>query len=221
MTEVYEELAEEKVYINKNMNPRYPLMARAIYENGDIKMIIMLWGLSWEKMTLGQANFLTVVSYLIQNAVLRAQRYMQALEENRYSEEGSRILREGAFKPLVKAYMDAEAKDLAECVFLNIDADPEQYRQIDQLMAKKNCETVIILESFQMESYMHFLQIQQKKMPVLCRKDLNRMVIVQKLWRRLQYVWKNEAVYNFTCSESSGGCGVSYLEPPQKKRKKA
>lgn len=110
MTEVYEELTEEKVYINKNMDPRYPLMARAIYENGDIKMIIMLWGLSWEKMTLGQANFLTVVSYLIQNAVLRAQRYMQALEENRYSEEGSRILREDAFKPLVKAYMDAEAK---------------------------------------------------------------------------------------------------------------
>ena len=33
--------------------------------------------------------------------------------------------------------MDAEAKDLAECVFLKIDADAEQYRQIDQLMAKK------------------------------------------------------------------------------------
>ena len=39
MTGVYEELAEEKVYINKNMDPRYPLMARAIYENGDIKTI--------------------------------------------------------------------------------------------------------------------------------------------------------------------------------------
>ena len=46
------------------------------------------------------------------------------------------------------------------------------------------------------------------------------MAIVQKLWRKLQYVRKNEAVYNFTCSESSGGCGVSYLESPQKKRKK-
>lgn len=56
-------------------------MARAIYQEGSIQMIIMLWGLSWEKMTLGQANFLTVVSYLIQNAVLSSQRYMQALEE--------------------------------------------------------------------------------------------------------------------------------------------
>ena len=137
MTGVYEDLAEEKVYINKTMDPRYPLMARAIYENGDIKMIIMLWGLSWEKMTLGQANFLTVISYLIQNAVLRAQRYIQALEEKRYSEEGGRILREDAFKPLAEAYMEAKEKNLAECVFLKIDAAPERYRQIEQTMTKK------------------------------------------------------------------------------------
>ena len=137
MTEVYEELEEEKVYINKTMDPRYPLMARAIYEDGSIKMIIMLWGLSWEKMTLGQANFLTVVSYLIQNAVLRAQRYIQALEEKRYSEEGSRILSQEAFKPLVKPYMDAEAKDLAECVLLKVDVVNEQFRQLDETMAKK------------------------------------------------------------------------------------
>ena len=137
MTEVYEELEEEKVYINKTMDPRYPLMARAIYEDGSIKMIIMLWGLSWEKMTLGQANFLTVVSYLIQNAVLRAQRYIQALEEKRYSEEGSRILSQEAFKPLVKSYMDAEAKDLAECVLLKVDVVNEQFRQLDETMAKK------------------------------------------------------------------------------------
>lgn len=137
MTEVYEELQEEKVYINKNMDPRYPLMARAIYEDGEIKMIIMLWGLSWEKMTLGQANFLTIVSYLIQNAVLRSQRYIQALEEKRYSGEGSRILSQDAFKPLVKSYMDAEAKNLAECVLLKVGAVREQYRQVDATMAKK------------------------------------------------------------------------------------
>ena len=91
MTDVYDALKEQKVYINKKMDEQYPLMARGIYEGGEVQMIIMMWGLSWEKMTLGQANFLTVVSYLIQNAVLRAQRYMQALEEKRYS-QNSRIL---------------------------------------------------------------------------------------------------------------------------------
>ena len=78
-------------------------MARAIYQDGSMQMIIMLWVLSREKMTLGQANFLTVVSYLIQNAVLRSQRYMQALEEKRYSQD-SRILDKEAFVSLVQAY---------------------------------------------------------------------------------------------------------------------
>ena len=36
-------------------------MATAIYEEEEIRLIIMVWGLSWEHMTLGEANFLTVL----------------------------------------------------------------------------------------------------------------------------------------------------------------
>lgn len=134
MAEVYEALNEKRVYINKRMKEQYPQMACAIYEGDKIQMIVMLWGLSWEKMTLGQANFLTVVSYLIQNAVLRAQRYIQALEAERYT-EGSRILSEEAFEPLVQAYMDAQIKNLVECVFLKVCISPERILEIDEKMA--------------------------------------------------------------------------------------
>ena len=130
------ELAEEKVYINKTMDERYPLMARAIYQDGSMQMIIMLWGLSWEKMTLGQANFLTVVSYLIQNAVLRSQRYMQALEEKRYSQD-SRILDKEAFVSLVQAYKSAEERNLVECILLHIEVPAENYRDVDAAMTKR------------------------------------------------------------------------------------
>lgn len=99
-------------------------------------MIIMLWGLNWEKMTLGQANFLTVVSYLIQNAVLRAQRYMQALEEQRYSGH-SRILEPEAFESLIQAYMNAELKNLVECVLIKVDVGKESYREIDEHMSQQ------------------------------------------------------------------------------------
>ena len=60
MTDIYDALKEQKVYINKKMDEQYPLMARGIYEGEEVQMIVMMWGLSWEKMTLGQANFLTV-----------------------------------------------------------------------------------------------------------------------------------------------------------------
>lgn len=136
MTEVYEDLQKQRVYINKSLDERYPLMARAIYEDDEIRMIIMLWGLSWEKMTLGQANFLTVVSYLIQNAALRAQRYMNALEEKRYK-NGSNILGEEAFESLVQAYAQAKIKDLAECVLLKVNVSDERYKEIDENMTGK------------------------------------------------------------------------------------
>lgn len=119
MEEVYEELKNQKVYINKGMDENYPLMAQAIYEGGEMQMILMLWGLSWEKMTLGQANFLTVVSYLIQNAVLRARRYMTALDETRYMGE-SEILEQSAFQSLVESYTNAKAKNLVECTLLRV-----------------------------------------------------------------------------------------------------
>ena len=134
MTDVYDALKEQKVYINKKMDEQYPLMARGIYEGGEVQMIIMMWGLSWEKMTLGQANFLTVVSYLIQNAVLRAQRYMQALEEKRYS-QNSRILEPEAFESLVQAYMEAELKNLVECVLIKIDVQKSEYHKTDEQMS--------------------------------------------------------------------------------------
>lgn len=132
LTEIYNVLSEQKVYINKQMDDHYPLMAKAIYEGGEIKMIIMLWGLSWEQMTLGQANFLTISSYLIQNAVLRARRYMNALEEVRYAGE-SGILSTSAFESLVSSYYRAKDKDLVECTLLKIEQSSIQVgKQIQQ-----------------------------------------------------------------------------------------
>lgn len=119
MEAVYNELKEQKVYINKSMDERYPLMANAIFEAGQMKMLIFLWGLGWERMTLGQANYLVVVSYLIQNAVLRARRYMSALEEKRYLKK-SRILEPDAFRTLVKSYSHAANRNLVEYTLLRI-----------------------------------------------------------------------------------------------------
>ena len=128
MPDIYQELAERRVYINKAMAEEYPLMATAIYEEEEIRLIIMVWGLSWEHMTLGEANFLTVVSYLIQNAVLRAQRYIKALEEARYR-EGSEILEPEAFESLVRAYEHAQGRNLTQYTLLCVSEQPERYKK--------------------------------------------------------------------------------------------
>ena len=42
MEELYETIAEGKVYINRQMDERYPLMAYAIFENEKMQMLIFV-----------------------------------------------------------------------------------------------------------------------------------------------------------------------------------
>ena len=86
-------------------------------------------------MTLGQANLLVVISYLIQNAVLRAGRYMAALERQRYMVD-TRILEPDAFTSLVKAYQKAKKRNLTECTLLQIEALPEEYGEAGEVLMK-------------------------------------------------------------------------------------
>ena len=119
MGELYETVSGGSVYINRKMDERYPLMANAIFENDKMEMLVFVWGLSWEQMTLGQSNQLAIISSLIQNAVLRADRYMEALEQQRHV-AGSTMLVTDAFTKLVKAHMQASDKGLTECTLLRV-----------------------------------------------------------------------------------------------------
>lgn len=125
MGELYETLTQRKVFINRKMDEHYPLMANAIFENEEMQMIIMVWGIPWERMTLGQANQLVVISALIQNAVLRANRYLVALEEQRY-EAGTQTLKTDAFQSLVNAYLTARNRGLTECTLLAVKVEEER-----------------------------------------------------------------------------------------------
>ncbi|MCQ2519226.1 MAG: NAD(P)-dependent oxidoreductase [Lachnospiraceae bacterium] len=135
MEEFYEDISSNRVYINRGMDSKYPQMAYGILENGELQMIVMVWGLSWENMTLGQANRLTVVSALIQNAVLRANRYLEALEAQRY-EGDSKMLERESFKSLVSAFLKAETKGLTECSVVRIDLEGKDRREVVAVVEK-------------------------------------------------------------------------------------
>lgn len=129
MEEMYGELREHRVYINRKMEDDMPMMASAVYSEDEMQLILMLWGIPWERMTLGEANRLTIVGFLIQNAVVRANRYLEALRNRRYV-EGTNVLDEGAFTLLAKAFSDAKEKGLTEYVLLEILTDGENYEKV-------------------------------------------------------------------------------------------
>ena len=135
MDAMYTVLAGKKVYINKNMDERYPLMANAIYSEDEMQLILMIWGIPWERMTLGQANMLTVIGYLIQNAVVRANRYISALEQQRYI-KGTNILEPETFLALVKAYLNARDKGLTQCALLSVDTKENDRDEVGKRLIK-------------------------------------------------------------------------------------
>lgn len=131
---MYKAFLERKVYINKNMEEGYPLMANAIFEDDQIRLIVMVWGISWERMTLGQANMLAVTSYLTQNAVLRANRYMEVLQSQRYL-KNTRIMEAEAFAQLVSAFLLARKKKLTVCTVVDVELSNSDIHSVDRILS--------------------------------------------------------------------------------------
>ncbi len=115
--EMFDTLAKRQVFINRKLDQSLPMMANAIYDNDEMQIIIMVWGIPWEAMTLGQANLMSVISSLIREAVLRAGRYMKALEDERH-EKGTNVLSKEAFSALVRVFRTAHAKGVTDCTIL-------------------------------------------------------------------------------------------------------
>lgn len=132
--DMYEELIHGRVYINKTMEAELPLMASAVYSEDEMQLILMVWGLPWQRMTLSEANRLTVIGTLIQNASVRASRYLESLKGQRYI-EGTSVLNEEAFTVLVRAFLEAKGKGLTECTLLEIVTGYQGYKPASSALA--------------------------------------------------------------------------------------
>lgn len=126
MEDLYTDLKERRVFINKKMDEKLPLLASAVYTEDRMELILMIWGIPWQRMTLSEANRLTIVGALIQNAVVHANRYLDALTSQRYL-ENTNIMSPDAFGQLVRAFFGAKANGLTECALLEIVAEDRRH----------------------------------------------------------------------------------------------
>ena len=117
---LYEAVKDGKPYINRSLQEGLPMMACGIREGEELRTIIMIWSLPWEKMTLGQAGILSVTSMLIQNAVLRAQRFLDVMHAERFIGE-TRILKPEAFASILESYHNAAKEHLTRYTLLRIE----------------------------------------------------------------------------------------------------
>ena len=118
--EMSEALKNRRPYINRSLDEHYPMMAIAIYNEDGMQVIVMIWSLPWDHMTLGQADYLVICGRLIQNAVVHASRYLLFQEEERYL-GGLNILNRESFRNLESAFLQAKRDGLTECSLLEVE----------------------------------------------------------------------------------------------------
>ncbi|HHV12054.1 MAG TPA: sugar nucleotide-binding protein [Clostridiales bacterium] len=111
---IFDVLRNRQVYINRSLDSSLPMMASALFdEKGSMRVVIFLWSVPYEQMTLYQANLLTVVGALVYSVVVRDVDYLDALAYRRYIGD-TVILQEAAFQEMLEIYRRAAEKGYAE-----------------------------------------------------------------------------------------------------------
>ena len=116
---LYEAFTKQEVYFNRNMDAEYPMMAYCIHEGERMDMMILLWSIPFERMTIDESNRLIVLGKLIQKSVKRSEMYLDFLKNERYQAD-SPALKKEAFEELVATYHEAGEKNLTEYILLQV-----------------------------------------------------------------------------------------------------
>lgn len=154
---LYESFSRQEVYLNRTMNSDYPMMAYCIYDGKKMDMMILLWSIPFERMTIDESNRLIVISKLIQKSVKKSATYLDLLKDKRYQHD-SPVLRAEAFEELVYTYHDAGYKNLTEYILLqvvSVEAGMEKagniiggiLRQTDYIGYRKDGNLYVLLTS--------------------------------------------------------------------------
>lgn len=134
--ELYDELKAGRIYENKTNDPQRPALARAVYAENDMRVILMFWDVPKEKHGVPPVQRLTVIETLLQNTILYASRYMSNFRRKNYL-EGTNVLKEETFRTLLKAFLDAKEKGLTECVLVEFEMGYRDYKNISIQVACK------------------------------------------------------------------------------------
>lgn len=116
---LFESFSRQEVYLNRTMDPAYPMMAYCISEGKNMEMMLLLWSIPFERMTIDESNRLIVISKLIQKEVKRTAAYLDLLRKERHQDD-SPALHAEEFEELVNIYREAGKKNLTEYVLLRV-----------------------------------------------------------------------------------------------------
>lgn len=129
-----------KPYFNRTLEVNTPLMAVPIFHNQEIRAIITINNLPFEKFSRYHENLFVVVKELIQSSLSRAFEFIRISEKERYIEDTS-ILKPEKFDEILTAKIEARRTHNIPFLLLMVDTDNTSYKEDAKAIGKMLRET--------------------------------------------------------------------------------
>ncbi len=162
---IYDAISKNIVYLNRNMDSNYPMMAYCPSGESKPGLLIMLWSIPFERMTIDESNRLIVLCRLIKKAANRAAGYLELQAAERLT-DGGKTLKYEPFLKLVAEYREAKKKYMTDYNILKVissetdnentaDIISKQLHPFDCIGCGKNGERYILLSGSSESEYIN------------------------------------------------------------------
>jgi len=130
--EVYEEIKEHRIFMNRNVDPEKPDMAGGIYHGEVLEAIVIIQNVPFENMTLYHSNLFSVLLNLIAQSIHTASIYLEESALSRFL-PGTRILNTRAFERILQIQKEGEERKNTEFFVLEVINDKNKsLEELDQ-----------------------------------------------------------------------------------------
>lgn len=130
-------IEKDMIFVNTTIDPSLPSMASCIKdEDGNVQIILCLWDLPFERMTLHYRNMFRLITLLVRSAVIRASKYLSNVVEKRFY-PNTRVLNKDAFEEVKDIYSNAQERKLVQFITIKCHTNEMDEAQSHLLIQKQ------------------------------------------------------------------------------------
>lgn len=139
--DIYNKLIMGEIFINTSLNEDYPMMIGGTYSGGHLSSIIMIWTLPFDSFNLYEKNNFGVLCTLVGTTILRAQEYMESINES-YNYTDDQVMTNEAFSKILEIYEYGEQEGVVDYTVLKLSEEQRlDYEDILTLLKQQVRET--------------------------------------------------------------------------------
>ena len=150
---MFNKLLNNKIYINSDLNPDYPIMAGGTYKEGKLQTIIMIWTLPFENNNLYQTNVFGIVCKLIERSLNIGYEYIESISKN-FNKKNDNVVDKESFGKIVDLYKTGAEDNIVDYYLLKVNKQSDMSEEEFQEILKRSIrETDFIGENEENDMY--------------------------------------------------------------------